>query len=85
MKKSPYMNFTLDEVAKIERTFFTIHFGGDFLLHDKSYLFTQKEAIKLYKSTMNDLMGIVRDGTEKDRAYALDLMWTTVIEPLILH
>ena len=85
MRKSPYISFSLDDVAKIERTFYTINFGGDFLVHDNSHLFTQREAIKIYNTTMKDLLGIVRSGNEKDRIYALDLMWSTIIQPLKLH
>lgn len=84
-KKSPYLGYSLREVAKIESAFFTVRFGGDFLFHDGHRIFTKSEAEKLYYATLADLLDVVQEGNAKDRAYAMDLIPGVSIQPMRLH
>lgn len=83
--KNPYVAFTLKQVNSIEKNYFTLQFGGDFAHEDGSYLFTKKEVEKIYEKTINDLVGIIRNGNQKDKIYALDLILTTFILPARIH
>ena len=84
-KKSPYIDYTLKDVAQMEGYYFVLQFGGDFVLEDTYYLFTKDEASKIYKKMLKDLVDIVADGSEKDKKYALDLIGGLVIRPMRLH
>lgn len=84
-RKSPYIGYTEKEVHRMENNFFVLQFGGDFMLQDKFYLFTHKEAFKLYSDTLKGLVSITIDGDEKDRNYALDLIGGLHIRPMRLH
>lgn len=83
--KSPYLGYTEEEVARMEAGYFTLRFGGDFMLEDNFYVFTKKEVSKLHKDTLRSLTKIVLDGNDKDRAYALELIAGLVIQPMRLH
>jgi len=84
-KKSPYIGYTEQEVTQMERGYFCVVFGGDFIIQDKFYFFTLKEANKVYSNTLKNLIGIIADGDEKDRNYALDLIANLSIQPMRLH
>lgn len=84
-KNSPYIEYTLREVKNMEENYFILLFGGDCFVEDGYYLFTKAEVEKLYKTTLKDLMGIIADGNEKDRNYALGLIAGLTIKPMRLH
>ena len=84
-KKSAFLACSEEEVQNMERNFYCLQFGGDFLCEDRYYLFTKIEIAKLYNITLKDLSEIVRNGNEKDRNYALDLISTMQIMPFRLH
>lgn len=84
-KRLSYLGYTEKEVARMENHYFVLQFGGDFMLEDNFYLFTEKEAFKLYNSTLESLVSIVADGSEKDRKFALDLIGGLAIKPMRLH
>ena len=84
-KKSPFGGYTIEEVRRMENGFFLVQMGGDFLAEDGHYLFTRKEAIKLYNSTYNDLIKIINDGNDKDRAYSTELILGLMVQRMVLH
>ncbi len=84
-KKSAYIGYTEQEVERMERNYYCVQFGGDFLCEDNFFLFTKLEVIKVYNNALKDLSGIVKDGTEKDRKYALDLIAGMSIQQMRLH
>lgn len=83
--KSPYIGYTEQEVAGMENNYYVLQFGGDFVLESEHYLFTKSEVKKLHKKYLKDLMGIVQEGSEKDRKYALDLIGGLAVKPMRLH
>lgn len=85
MSKFPYPCYTKEEVDKMESGYYNLQMGGDFVIQDKFYLFTKSEMVRLYNSTLKDLIDITKNGSEKDRAYAIDLIGTLVIRPMRLH
>ena len=84
-KKSVFRGYTEQEVCKIERDTFTLQFGGDFVIQNDSYSFNEREVTKLYESTMNNLLSLIADGSEKDRKFAIDLIGGLFIVPMRLH
>ena len=84
-KKTKYVGYSEEDVRKMENGYFILQFGGDFVFEDGFYLFTKSEINKLYNKTLKDLLGIIQNGSEKDRAYALDLIPGLVILPMRLH
>ena len=84
-KKSAFVHYSEKEVNRMERNYYCLQFGGDFLCEDNLFLFTKVEVARLYNDTLKDLAEIVQDGNEKDRNYALDLIATMQIKPMILH
>ena len=84
-RKSAYIGYSEKEVENMEQNYFCIQFGGDFICEDSYYLFTKSEAEKLYKVTLEDLVGIIESGEEKDRKYALDLIMGFLVRPMRLH
>lgn len=84
-KKSPFIGYSVEEVRRMENGFFLVQMGGDFLAEDGHYLFTRKEAVKLYNSTYRDLSEIINDGNDKDRAYSTDLILGLLIQKMVLH
>lgn len=84
-KKSPYIGYTLEQVQEMENNFFVLQFGGDFVIQDGFYIFTKNEISKIYNNTLKDLTGVIEDGCEKDRKYALDLILGLAIKPMRLH
>jgi hypothetical protein len=69
----------------MENGYFCLQFGGDFVFQDQYYIFTEREMIKLYNSTLKNLLGIIKDGDEKDRKFALDLIGGLIVRPMRLH
>lgn len=84
-KKSAYIGYTEQEVERMERNYYCVQFGGDFLCDGDFFLFTKIEVVKVYNNTLKDLVGIIRDGTEKDRKYALDLIAGLRVQQMRLH
>jgi hypothetical protein len=85
MSKFPYVNCTEKELKHMESYSFAIEMGGDFLLHDGYTSFTKSESVKIYRSTLRDLISVVRDGCEKDKNYALQLIGTLKVLPMRMH
>ena len=82
--KSAFVGYTEDQVKRME-TYFVLQFGGDFVLEDNYYLFTKSEVSKLYGNTLKDLLKLMDDGSDKEKAYALDLIGGLRVKPMRLH
>ena len=83
-KKSPFVSYSIEEVNKMETNYFCLQFGDDFI-SDNGYLFTGKEMEKIYDRTMNNLLDVIEEGTEKDRRHAMELMCGLFVVPFRLH
>ena len=83
--KYPFVGYTQEEVKRMEENYFVLQLGGDFVLEDDYYLFTKGEVSKLHKNMLKKLNDIIKDGNEKDRNYALDLICGLAIKPMRLH
>ncbi len=83
--KSPYPGYSLEEVEEMEKHYFCLVMGGDFILEDNHYTFTRSEIVKLYNLVLKDLVGIVKKGNDKDRKYALDLIAGLTVQQMRLH
>lgn len=84
-KKSSYLGYSEEEVKDLESNYFCLVMGGEFVVEDGSYTFTKKEVSKLYNIMLNDLVSVVEDGNEKDKKYALELIFGLIIQPMRLH
>lgn len=84
-KKSPYYEYSLEDVAIMENNLYVLEVDEDFVLQDGHYLFTGKEVSKLYNSTLKDLKDAIHNGSEKDKKFALHLISGLLIKPMRLH
>lgn len=84
-KKSAFRGYSEDEVRTMENGYYILNFGGDFILENGFYLFTEKEATKLHRDTLRKVMDVVKNGNEKDKAYARDLLGKLIVQPMRLH
>ena len=84
-KKSNYVGYSEEDVVIMERNYFLLQFGNDFMAEEGSFLFTKIEIDKLYKRTLNNLMEIIANGSEKDRKHAMKLIGELTIRPMRLH
>jgi hypothetical protein len=85
LTKRIFLGYSEGEVRRIENNYYTMQFGGDFFIQDSCYLFTRSEVIRIYNKTLKDLIGIIEDGNEKDKKYALDLISKLIIQPMRFH
>lgn len=84
-KNLPFRGYTEKEVRRMENGYYCLVLGGDFVLQDKFYLFTEREISKLYEDTLENLLKIIEDGDEKDKQYAISLIPGLLIQPMRLH
>jgi len=84
-KKSAYLGYSEEEVVRMEANYYCLVMGIDFVQKDRFYVFDKKEISRLYKSTLKQLMAVVVDGSEKEKAHALDLIIKLNIQPVRLH
>ena len=84
-KKSPSAGYSLKEIEKMERGHFVLQFGGDFVAQDGFFFFTEKEINKIYNNTLDDLLDIIENGSEKDKKYAIDLIAGLMVKPARIH
>ena len=69
----------------IESEYFVIRLDGDFFNEDGYMLFTMLQAKAIHKSIISDLSSVIKNGIQKDKAYALELILGLVIEPVRYH
>lgn len=84
-KKTSYIGYSEEDVTAMENYYFVLQFGNDFMNEDHSYFFTKKEVSKLYNRTLKNLMGVVNNGSDKDRKHAIKLIAGLVVSPMRLH
>lgn len=84
-KKQPYAGYSELDVTIMEGNYYILQFGNDFMSREGSFLFTKKEMTRLYKRTVKNLMGIIANGSPKDRKHALKLMSQLIVQPMRLH
>lgn len=82
---SKHISYSEEEANKIEATLFCFVMGGDFVTDGHDYMFTKNEVQILYNKYIKDLIDTVRDGDEKDKKYALDLISGLQINPIRFH
>lgn len=84
-KKSAYKGYSEDDVRRIEDNFFCLEVGGDYWCEEGFYLFTKKEVIKVYNKVLDNLNDLMRSDSDKDRAYAIDLLGRMYVRQIRLH
>jgi hypothetical protein len=78
-------SYTIKQVSMIESEYFVIRFDGDFFAEDGYMLFTMSQAKATYRNLVNDLSSVIKNGIQKDKEYALQLILGMVIEPVRYH
>lgn len=84
-KKAPYKGYSIEEVSIMEKNCHCLVLGGDYVQEDGIYLFSKKESEKLYRVYLKNLLGIIKNGEEKDKRYALNLLPGLLTLPLRFH
>lgn len=69
----------------IESEYFVIRFDSDFFNEDGYMLFTMLQAKAIHKSIVSDLSSVIKNGIQKDKEYALELLLGMIVEPVRYH
>jgi hypothetical protein len=84
MAKFPYKGFNEKEI-RIMESYYCLAVGGDFVINDGCFTYTQKELAKIYNDTLHDLVLLSENGSARDRKYAMDLIGSLRITPFRLQ
>jgi len=81
-KKSPYKNFSVEQVSRAELTSFVIMVGNDFYAKKGCFVFSKQQAEKNYNLILSKMIETIHSGTEREKKNALKCMATFNILPL---
>lgn len=84
-KKSPFRNYTVEEVMASEAVTFIIQVGSDIYRTNNDCFFNKKSAIRHYNKILRVLLEQIHTGTKKERKNAKRVVENLKILPLRLH
>jgi hypothetical protein len=85
MEKSPYANFSVEEILRAENGAFLIQLGGEFFDYKKKYSFTIETAERFVEEIQQGLRDMLKDPAKKDKAEILTSLLNLRIIPLRFH
>jgi hypothetical protein len=83
--KSPFKNFTLEEIQRAESNSFVIQIGNDFYNKNGDFTFTIGQAEKYYEILLENILITLDEGTPKQKKAALSCLARLHILPLRLQ
>lgn len=83
-EKSVYRNYSQKQIDRMEEGYFLI-LGGDFVFDEDNFIFNKKEINNLYNRTVNNLIDLIKEGSDKDRLYGIQLMGSLRAIPARVH
>lgn len=85
-EKNPFIGFTLEELEKIEMTYYTISIGMDFYSYDGYYTFSKEEVGPVYDEILNDLKSVIKNPkSKKSKEDAIRYLGTLRVQPFRLQ
>ena len=82
IEKSPFRDFTIEEIRSAEKDAFVIQVGIEIFTYKEVGIFTKKIAESLYPQIMADLMKLLEKGSLKDKNDARFCLRNMRIMPL---
>jgi hypothetical protein len=83
--KNPYLNFTLDELARAESCCYAIQLGNDFYSHNDQCVFKKSQIIRHYNKILDELVYLLNNGSEKEKKKARFYIERFHVHPLRVH
>lgn len=84
-EKSPYVEFSIEEIQQAEMNAWTIQLGGEFFDYKGRYSFTRETAEKFYDELFTGLREMLQDQKKRDKAEVLSTLLNLRISPLRFH
>lgn len=84
-KKSPFVNYTEEEVFASEFATYFIQVGSDVFNLDGRWVFSKKSASIYYNKILRQLLDDMINGEERDRKNAERVLLNLKVVPLKLH
>jgi len=82
---SPYKDYSIEDLMKLESNLFTIQVGEDFFSSDNSYTFTRKRAENYYSQIYNGLLDSLYSGNPEEKVGAMSIFENFRMQPLRIH
>jgi len=83
--KSPFKNYTLEEIKKAESNSFVVLIGNDYYEKNGNFTFSLAQAQKHYEILLKNILITLNDGTPKQKKAALSCLGRLHILPLRLQ
>lgn len=83
--KSPYVGFTVEEIAKAEAGSYVIQLGGEFFDYQGNFTFTREAAERFYDELYTGLHEMLNDQRKIDKSEVLTTLLNLRISPLRFH
>jgi len=84
-KKSPFINYTVDEVMASEASTFVIQVGSDVFHVNGRWVFNKRSAVVYYNKILRTILDQMHNGTKRERKDAKRVLQNFKILPLRLH
>jgi hypothetical protein len=83
--KSPYLNYTEEEILATEKGIFVIQIGADLFSHNGKMGFTKDRAEQFYDNIVMGLEDLRENGTDIEKEDAFACLCNLRIMPLKIH
>lgn len=83
--KSPFGDFSIEEVAAAEASTYVIQVGSDLYCHDGAFAFNRRGAIIHYNKIRNELAYIAKNGDAREKKHARRCLENLKVLPLRIH
>lgn len=83
--KSPYINYTEEQIVATEAGHYVIQVGGDFFSYNGKMAFSKDRAEQFFETVIAGLIDLRVNGTETEYADATACLLNTRIMPLRIH
>lgn len=83
--KSPFVGYSLEEIANAESSAYVIQVGSDMFHYNGTYTFSRRSAVYYRNKILANLLDSIANGTEdeKNNAHRV-VMWLRIL-PLRIH
>lgn len=83
--KSPWGQYSVEEVIAVEAGHYFIQIGSDIFSNEGKMAFTRDRAEKLFDGIFSDLMAMKENGTDKQKEDATGCLMFLRIHPMRVH
>jgi hypothetical protein len=83
--KSPYKNYSIEDIMKAEAGHYCIQVGGDFFSYHGKIGFSRQRAEMFYDDLLNGLNDMKKHGSDEEKGDAYKTLLMFKILPLRVH